>query len=56
MVIRKCAQDFDVVIFLNKNKRMTKKVVLADGTFQSITYPSSKKFFLWVDGEIVKKI
>ena len=29
--------------------------MLADGTFQSITYPSSKKFFLWVDGEIVKK-
>ena len=55
MIVRRCAQDFDVVIFLNKNKRMTKVVALADGTTTSITYPNSKKFFLWVDGEIVKK-
>tara|TARA_R100001443_G_scaffold16333_1_gene26337 strand:+ start:21 stop:311 length:291 start_codon:yes stop_codon:yes gene_type:complete len=55
MIIRKCAQDFDVVIHLNNRKGMIKKVALADGTFASITYPNSKKFFLLVDGEIVKK-
>ena len=55
MIVRKCAQDFDVVIHLNNRKGMTKKVALADGTYTSITYPNSKKFFLWVDGEIVKK-
>ena len=55
MIVRKCAQDFDVVIHLNNKKGMTKKVALADGTYTLITYPNSKKFFLWVDGEIVKK-
>tara|TARA_R100000781_G_scaffold104689_1_gene68449 strand:+ start:53 stop:343 length:291 start_codon:yes stop_codon:yes gene_type:complete len=55
MIVRRCAQDFDVVIHLNSKKRMIKKVALADGTYASITYPNSKKFFLWVDGEIVKK-
>ena len=55
MIIRRCAQDFDVVIHLNNKNGMTKKVALADGTYTSITYPNSKKFFLWVDGKIVKK-
>ena len=55
MIVRKCAQDFDVVIHLNNKKGMTKVVALADGTTTSITYPNSKKFFLWVDGEIVKR-
>ena len=55
MIIRKSAHDLDIIIFLNKNKGMTKKVALADGTFKSVTYPNSKKYFLWKDGEILKR-
>ena len=55
MIVRRCVQDFDIVIHFNNKKGMTKKVLLSDGTYTSITYPDSKKFFLWVDGEIIKK-
>tara|TARA_R100000781_G_scaffold80734_1_gene49824 strand:+ start:675 stop:965 length:291 start_codon:yes stop_codon:yes gene_type:complete len=55
MIVRRCAQDHDVVVHLNNKNGMIKKVALADGTYTSITYPNSKKYFLWVDGEIVKK-
>ena len=55
MIIRKCAQGHDVVVHLNNKNGTTKKVTLANGTHTSITYPNSKKYFLWVDGEIVTK-
>ena len=34
---------------------MTKTVPKADGTTVTITYPNSKRYFLWVDDEIVKR-
>ena len=54
MIIR-CAHDYDVVIHKNTRKGLTKKVRLADGTFATLTYPSSKNYFLRVDNVIVKK-
>ena len=45
MIVR-CAYDHDVVIHFNNKKGMTKKVKLADGTFTTLTYPSSKNYFL----------
>ena len=54
MIIR-CAYDHDVVIHLNKRKGITKKVKLADGTFITLTYPSSKNYFLRNGENIIKK-
>ena len=54
MIIR-CAYDHDVVIHLNKRKGITKKVKLADGTFITLTYPSSKNYFLRNGDTIIKK-
>ena len=54
MIIR-CAYDHDVVIHLNKNKGITKKVKLADGTFITLTYPTDKNYFLRVGDTITMK-
>ena len=51
MLVRQNAQDYDVKIFYNKSPGM-KKFISKD---KQITYPNSKKYFLMVDGAIVKK-
>jgi hypothetical protein len=55
MIIRRCAQDYDVVIHLNNKPGMTKTVALSDGSTATLTYPNAKRYFLFVDGEIVKR-
>tara|TARA_A100001515_G_C4411119_1_gene157132 strand:+ start:79 stop:369 length:291 start_codon:yes stop_codon:yes gene_type:complete len=54
MIVR-YAHDNDVVIHLNNKKGMSKKVKLADGTFITLTYPSTKKYFLRNGENIIKK-
>jgi hypothetical protein len=54
MIVR-CAYDHDVVIHLNNKKGMTKKLRLADGSFITLTYPSSKNYFLRNGENIIKK-
>jgi len=54
MIIR-CAHDNDVVIHLNNKQGMIKNLKLNDGTIFSLIYPSSKKYFLRVGEEIIKK-
>jgi len=56
MIVRRCAQDHDVVLHLNNKPGMTKTLQLADGSMSSLIYPSAaKRYFLWVDGEITKR-
>jgi hypothetical protein len=56
MIVRRCGQDYDIVIHMNNKPGMVKSVQLADGSMSTITYPSAAKdYFLWVDGEIVKR-
>tara|TARA_R100000808_G_C2071265_1_gene98685 strand:+ start:36 stop:329 length:294 start_codon:yes stop_codon:yes gene_type:complete len=56
MIVRRCAQDHDVVLHKNTKPEMVKTIKLSDGSMSSVTYPSSAKdYFLWVDGEIVKR-
>ena len=55
MIVRRCAQDQNVVLHLNNKPEMTKTIKLADGSMSSLTYPSAKDYFLWVDGEITKR-
>ena len=54
MIVR-YAYDNDVVIHLNNKKGMSKKVKLADGTLITLTYPTSKKYFLRNGENIIKK-
>jgi|TARA_R100000315_G_scaffold61909_1_gene41572 hypothetical protein len=54
MIVR-YAHDNDVVIHLNNKKGMSKKVKLADGTFITLTYPGTKKYFLRNGESIIKK-
>jgi len=55
MIIRQCAQGFDITIHLNNKKGMVKTYALVDGSAATITYPNSKNYFLVVDGEIVRR-
>tara|TARA_R110002020_G_scaffold472142_1_gene699832 strand:+ start:100 stop:393 length:294 start_codon:yes stop_codon:yes gene_type:complete len=56
MIVRRCAQGHDVVIHKNNNPGMKKTIQLANGDITTLTYPSAAKdYFLWVDGEIVKR-
>ena len=56
MIVRRCAQDHDVVIHKNTKPEMIKTFQLSDGSMSSLTYPSAAKdYFLWVDGEIIKR-
>ena len=47
--------DNDVVIHFNNKKGMSKKVKLANGTLITLTYPTSKKYFLRNGENIIKK-
>ena len=56
MIVRRCAQGHDVVIHKNNKPGMKKTIQLANGDMSTLTYPSAAKdYFLWVDGEIVKR-
>ena len=55
MIIRKCAHNYDITIHLNNKKGMVKKVKKVDGTLVDVKYPSENKYFLWVDGNIIKQ-
>ena len=56
MIVRRCAHNHDVVLPKNTNPGMPKPLKLADGEMSTVTYPSAAKdYFLWVDGDIVKR-
>ena len=56
MIVRRCAQNHDVVLHKNNKPEMVKTIQLSDGSMSTLTYPSAAKdYFLWVDGEIVKR-
>tara|TARA_R100000808_G_C2090719_1_gene111242 strand:- start:466 stop:759 length:294 start_codon:yes stop_codon:yes gene_type:complete len=56
MIVRRCAQGHDVVLHKNNKPGMSKAIKLASGEMSTLTYPSAAKdYFLWVDGEIVKR-
>jgi hypothetical protein len=55
MLVRKCAQDHDVVLHKNTKPNMVKVIKMVDGSYVTIQYPKSKDYFLMVDGEITRK-
>jgi hypothetical protein len=45
-----------VVIHKNNKPGMKKTIQLANGDMSTLTYPSAAKdYFVWVDGEVVKR-
>ena len=56
MIVRRCAEGYDIVIHKNNKPEMLKTIKMKDGSKRTIKYPSyAKDYFLWVDGEIIKK-
>lgn len=55
MIVRRCAQNHDVVIHKNTKPGMRKMIAMSDGTKQELTYPSSYNYFLVVDGSVVQR-
>ena len=55
MIVRRCAQNHDVVIHKNTKPGMRKMIAMSDGSKQELTYPSSYDYFLVVDGLVTKR-
>jgi len=55
MIIRRCSQGHNIKIHKNGNKGATRIMEYADGTTETLAYPSSYNYFTVVDGEVVKK-
>ena len=55
MLIRRCAQGHDIKIYRNTTPGATRTKNYPDGTTETLTYPSSYKYFLLIDGEIERR-
>ena len=55
MIIRRCSQGHRVRIHRNTTPGAIRTKTYPDGSTETLTYPSSYKYFIDVDGEIVKK-
>ena len=52
MIVRRCAQGYDVVLHKNNKPGMVKTIQMADGSKSTLTYPSAAKdYFVWANGE-----
>ena len=55
MIVRRCSQGHRVRIHRNTTPGATRTKTYADGSTETLTYPSSYTYFVDVDGEIAKK-
>ena len=55
MLIRKSSQGHDLKLYRNTTPSSTRTKKYPDGTTETLTYPSSYKYFLVLDGEIIKR-
>ena len=56
MIVRRCAQGYDIVLHKNNKPGMIKTIQMADGSKSTLTYPSAAKdYFVWANGEIIKR-
>jgi|TARA_R100001463_G_scaffold132800_2_gene193724 hypothetical protein len=55
MLIRRCAQGHDIKVYRNTTPGATRTKSYPDGTTETLTYPSSYKYFLVIDGEIERR-
>ena len=56
MLIRKCSQGHEIKVYRNTTPNAVRKKTYADGTVETLTYPSGGyDYFLMVDGSISKR-
>ena len=55
MIVRRCSQGHRVRIHRNTTPGATRTKTYADGSTETLTYPSSYDYFVDVDGEIEKR-
>ena len=56
MIIRKSSQGHRIRLHRNTTPNAVRKKTYADGTVETLTYPSSRyDYFVEVDGEVVKR-
>ena len=55
MIIRRCSQGHRVRIHRNTTPGATRTKTYADGSTETLTYPSSYTYFVDVDGSVAKK-
>ena len=55
MIVRKCSQGHRIRIHRNTTPNAKRVKTYPDGTVETLTYPSSYKYFVDVDGEILKR-
>ena len=55
MIIRKCSQGHRIRLHRNTTPNAVRTKTYADGTIETLTYPSRYDYFVEVDGEVVKR-
>ena len=55
MIVRRCSQGHRVRIHKNTTPGATRTKTYADGSTETLTYPSSYDYFVDVDGSVAKK-
>ena len=55
MIIRKCSQGKRIRLHRNTTPNAVRTKTYADGTVETLTYPSRYDYFVEVDGEVVKR-
>ena len=55
MIVRRSSQGYRVRIHRNTTPGAKRTKTYADGSTETLTYPSSYKYFVDVDGKVVKK-
>ena len=55
MIVRRCSQGHRVRIHKNTTPGATRTKTYADGSTETLTYPSSYDYFVDVDGAVAKK-
>ena len=55
MIIRRCSQGHRVRVHRNTTPNAVRTKTYTDGTVETLTYPSSYKYFVEVDGTVVKR-
>ena len=55
MIIRKCSQGKRIRLHRNTTPNAVRTKTYADGTVETLTYPSRYDYFVEIDGEVVKR-
>ena len=55
MIVRRCSQGHRVRVHRNTTPGSTRVKTYADGTTETLAYPSAYTYFVDVDGEVAKK-